>query len=224
MRRLLTAAACGAVALSGCWASSTHVEPVRDEHVRFDIGPPQPHLQRTEVSFREEPQGLSLVLHRQQMCAVREVRRSQDEVHTKVEASSRRWVPAAVLGGIAAAQVVDYQRSEDEDRHGGSLLLGTAVLVGTAAAFVAIPTLAEREHTRVGGVHERTVSAPERPCGQAAVAGGEVAVRTPRGTREGTTAGDGTVRFEGMRKADVQTVFLGGVAVWLSDAPVDPAP
>ena len=214
MRRMLMATACAALTLSGCLTSTTHVEPVRDAHVRFEMGPAQPHLRMTEVSFREDPQGLSLLVHRQEMCAVKEVRRSQDEVHTKTEASPRRWIPAAVVGAFAAAQIVDYQQSDEEDRDRSSLIVGTSLLAGLMAGLVMVPTAMEGERTHLGDVHERTVPAPERPCGQGPVAAARVSVRTDGETLEGRTSYDGFVRFEGIQKAHVRAVFVEGVAAW----------
>lgn len=202
--------------LMGCWATTTRVEPVSDEHVRFDTGPAQPHLRITEVSTRPDEGGVTMIVTRQHMCVAEEVRRTRQRVHTEVEASPMRWVPAGVLAGVALASVVHYETGEADDDDGegrGGVLLSSAVLLGTAAAFVAIPSLAERDRTTEGEPRTRTIAAPERPCGQGFVPHARIAVRTLRGTLEGTTGPEGTVRFDGLKQDEIRAVFVEGVAV-----------
>jgi hypothetical protein len=62
-----------------------------------------------------------------------------------------------------------------------------------------------------GRVGWRSVPAPERPCGQALMAGASVAVRTTVGPREGITDAQGRVRFEGLAASQVQSVFVDNV-------------
>jgi hypothetical protein len=209
MRRLLMAAVLATPWMLGCWASTTRVEQVGDAHVRFDLGPPQAPLRSSSVSFREDEQGLTLILVRQEMCGVSEVRASRDRVHTKTEASNRRWIPAGVLAGAGIALLVNDRLKDEPDGAGSSL-----VLLGIAAAIVAIPELSEREHTRLGELHYRSVPAPERPCGQSTVSNARVVLRTSLGTLDGRTGEDGSVRFDGLRRQQVRTVFVDDVTVW----------
>ncbi len=209
MRRLLKAALVATPWMLGCWASTTHVEQVGDAHVRFDLGPPQAPLQSTSVSFREDEQGLTLILVRQEMCGVSEVRASRERVHTKVGASNRRWIPAGVLGGAGIALMVNDRLKDEPDGVGSSL-----VLLGIATAIVVIPSLAEREHTRLGELHYRSVPAPERPCGQSTVSNARVVLRTALGTRDGRTGEDGSVRFDGLTRQQVFVVFVDDVTAW----------
>jgi hypothetical protein len=199
----------------GCWATTTHVEPMDDRHVRFEQGVPQPHLSTVAVSMREEGGGLTYILMKRDMCSVQEVRSTQERVTTKVEASPVRWVPASVLVGATAGGVA-LQASQDNDDDGQDddirpMLLSSAFLLGLAAAVVTIPTLAERERTHTGATHYRSVPAPERPCGQAVMVGASVAVRTPAGLREGVTDAQGRVRFEGLAPSQVQSLFVNNV-------------
>lgn len=218
MRRLLMAAVLATPWMLGCWASTTHVEQVGDEHVRFELGPPQAPLRSTSVSFREDDQGLTLILVRQEMCGVSEVRASRDRVHTKMEASNRRWIPAGVLVGagiglMASDRLKDDPEGSDSNDDAG-FVLSSLVLLGMATAIVAIPELAEREHTKLGELHYRSVPAPERPCGQSTVGNARVVLRTTLGTRNGRTGEDGSVRFDGLTRQQVGRVFMDDVTVW----------
>jgi hypothetical protein len=216
MRRLLMSMVVAVPWVLGCWATTTRVEPMDDRHVRFEQGVPQPHLRTVAVSMREEDGGLTFILVKREMCSVQEVRSTQERVTTKVEASPVRWVPASVLVGATAGGVV-IQATQDNDEADGQdddirpMLLSSALLLGLAAAVVTIPTLAERERTHTGATHYRSVPAPERPCGQAVMAGASVAVRTAAGLREGITDAQGRVRFEGLTPSQVQSVFVDNV-------------
>ena len=215
MRRLLMSMVVALPWVTGCWATTTHVEPMDDRHVRFEQGAAQPHLRTVAVSMREEDGGLTFILVKREMCSVHEVRSTQERVTTKVEASPVRWVPAGVLVGATVGGIV-LQASQDDDADGEDddirpMLLSSALLLGLATAVVTIPALAERERTRTGATHYRSVPAPERPCGQALMAGASVAVRTTAGSREGITDAQGRVRFEGLAASQVQSLFVDNV-------------
>lgn len=215
MRRLLMAAVLAAPWMLGCWASTTHVEQVSDEHVRFELGPRQAPLRNTTVSFREDDQGLTLILVRQEMCGVSEVRVSRERVHTKVEASSKRWIPAGVLLGVGAGLAIHNYQRDDQDAEGNEgTEISALVLLAMATAIVAIPELAEHEHTKLGELHYRSVPAPERPCGLSTVTNARVVLRTMQGTRDGRTGEDGSVRFEGLKRQQVSRIFVDDVTVW----------
>jgi hypothetical protein len=218
MQRLLMAAVL-VTPLMGCWASTTHVEPVGDEHVRFEMGAPQPHLRTTTLSFRPDAKGLTLIVIRQEMCSASEVRKSREKVHTKVEASGHRWVPATVLGGMALGLVLNQElNGNDDEGQREAVWLSSAVLVGGAAALVAIPAMAERERTHLGREQFRTVPARERPCGQYTLPNARVVLRTDHGTTAAMTGPGGAARFEGVSQQQIRTIFVDDVAVEPSPA------
>lgn len=214
--------AAAALSLSGCWASTTRIEPVTDDHVRFEVGPPAPHLRRIDVSLREDAQGMTLIVMRQEMCETQELRSNQQRVHTKTEASPARWVPAAALAALGVGQAAffeaNYDEAEDEGER-GAVYLGSAILLAGAVTIVAIPKLAERERTRLGPPTFRMVPTPARPCGQSPLANAQIALRTTGGSIEGVTNASGVARFDGLSFAKVRVMFVDNVAVEPQSAP-----